>query len=112
MNRVTKIEINTDSQTLIYELNGEQRMLKLDSDEAMLLLPHLWYQLGFQRYGYTWLGEAVPYPFDDMIRIQELVYASKPDVIIETACRKKGSLLFYASLLKVMNNGRVLSIGD
>jgi cephalosporin hydroxylase len=45
-----------------------------------------------------------------MIRIQEIIYKLKPDVIIETGIAHGGSLIFYASLCKAMEKGRVIGI--
>ena len=45
-----------------------------------------------------------------MIRIQEVIYAVKPDVILETGVAHGGSLIFYASLCKAMERGRVIGI--
>jgi cephalosporin hydroxylase len=47
---------------------------------------------------------------DDMVRIQEVIYAVRPDVIIETGVAHGGSLVFYASLCKAMDRGRIVGI--
>jgi cephalosporin hydroxylase len=47
---------------------------------------------------------------EDLIRIQEVVYRIKPDVLIETGIAHGGSLVFYASLFKAMGRGRVIGI--
>ena len=44
------------------------------------------------------------------MRIQEVVFAVQPDVIIETGVAHGGSLIFYASLCKAMGKGRVVGI--
>ena len=45
-----------------------------------------------------------------MIRAQEVIYRVQPDVIIETGVAHGGSLMFYASLCKVIGMGRVIGI--
>jgi cephalosporin hydroxylase len=45
-----------------------------------------------------------------MLRLQEVIYTIKPDVIIETGVAHGGSLIFYSSLCKAMNHGRVIGI--
>ena len=45
-----------------------------------------------------------------MIRVQEVFYRIKPDVIIETGVAHGGSLVFYAGLCKIMGHGRVIGI--
>ncbi|HEX3694636.1 MAG TPA: CmcI family methyltransferase [Polyangia bacterium] len=47
---------------------------------------------------------------DDMIRIQEVIYRLRPDVLIETGVAHGGSLVFYASLFKAMGRGRVVDV--
>jgi cephalosporin hydroxylase len=42
--------------------------------------------------------------------MQEAIFQIKPDVIIETGIAHGGSLIFYSSLCKVMENGRVIGI--
>src|ERR1700737_2669358 len=47
---------------------------------------------------------------DDMIRAQEVIYAVRPTVVVETGVAHGGSLVFYASLLKAMGGGRVIGV--
>ena len=44
------------------------------------------------------------------MRIQEVIYAVKPNVIVETGVAHGGSLVFYASLFEAMGNGRVIGV--
>src|SRR5260370_30684387 len=45
-----------------------------------------------------------------MIRIQEVINSIRPDVIVESGIAHGGSLIFYASLCKVIGRGRVIGI--
>jgi cephalosporin hydroxylase len=45
-----------------------------------------------------------------MIRIQEVIFNIKPDLIIETGVAHGGSLIFYASLCKAMEKGRIIGV--
>jgi len=47
---------------------------------------------------------------EDIVRIQEVIYALQPDVIIETGVAHGGSLVFYASLFSAMGKGRVIGV--
>ena len=47
---------------------------------------------------------------EDILRVQEVIYSVKPDVIIETGIAHGGSLIYYASLCKIMGKGRVIGI--
>ena len=61
-------------------------------------------------YNFSWMGRPIiQYP-QDMIAMQELIYQQKPDLIIETGIAHGGSLIYYASIMEMMGNGRVLGI--
>ncbi|SHK36790.1 Cephalosporin hydroxylase [Desulfatibacillum alkenivorans DSM 16219] len=92
---------------------GEVREMGVGSAEAFEIISKLWLRSGWDAkyvYGFSWLGRPVIQLPDDMIRIQEVVYAVKPDVIVETGVAHGGSLVFYASLLKAMEKGRVIGV--
>ena len=43
--------------------------------------------------------------------MQEIIWKVKPDVIVETGIARGGSLIFYASMLKLLeNNGIVIGV--
>src|SRR4051812_44214561 len=44
------------------------------------------------------------------MRVQEVIAAVKPDVIVETGIAHGGSLVFYATLCKAMGRGRVIGV--
>ena len=44
------------------------------------------------------------------MRLQEVIYRVKPDVIVETGIAHGGSLIFYASLCKAIGKGRVIGV--
>ena len=64
---------------------------------------HLYHARGAQTYNDThWLGVPTQKLPLDMWAFQELIFANKPDVIIETGTYKGGSSFFYATLLDWM----------
>lgn len=57
-----------------------------------------------------WMGVRVlKNPFD-LWSYQELLFETKPDLVIETGTFNGGSTLFYAGLLELIGSGRVVSI--
>jgi cephalosporin hydroxylase len=61
-------------------------------------------------YNFTWMGRPIiQYP-QDMIAMQEIIWAIKPDLIIETGIAHGGSLIYYASILELIGKGEVLGI--
>ncbi|MBW1989553.1 MAG: cephalosporin hydroxylase family protein [Deltaproteobacteria bacterium] len=62
-------------------------------------------------YNFSWLGIPIIQHPADLIAFQELVWTVKPRLIIETGVAHGGSMVFYASLLKMMDiPGRVIGI--
>jgi cephalosporin hydroxylase len=108
-----KLEIDTEAKTLIQEVNGEKRVLDLYTKEAFEILSLQWVKVGWnQQYAYTfsWMGRPIIQLPEDMLRTQEVIYRVKPDVIIETGIAHGGSLIYSASLCKVMGKGRVIGV--
>jgi cephalosporin hydroxylase len=108
-----KLTINTERKQVTIEQNGATRTLDLYSREAFEEISRQWLKVGWnQKYPYTfsWMGRPIIQLPEDMIRVQEVVYRIKPDVIIETGVAHGGSLIFYASLFKAMGKGRVIGV--
>ncbi len=95
------------------EEDGKTATYKLDTPEAFALISQVWLRAGWDNkhvYSFTWMGRPVIQLPEDMLRIQELIYSIKPDVIIETGVAYGGTLVFYASLCKIMERGRVVGV--
>ena len=66
-----------------------------------------------QKYSYhfEWCGRPIiQYP-QDMIAMQEIIWKVQPDLIIETGVAHGGSLIFYASLMEMMESMGITSGG-
>ena len=61
-------------------------------------------------YSFAWMGRPLIQLPEDMLRIQEVLYRTKPDVLLETGIAHGGSLVFYASLFRAMGHGRVIGV--
>ncbi|EIT84628.1 cephalosporin hydroxylase [Fictibacillus macauensis ZFHKF-1] len=108
-----KISIDTEAGTLYYEKHNVMKNVSLYSKESFELLSNLWTKVGWNEkyiYTFSWLGRPIIQLPEDMIRIQELIYKIQPDVIIETGVAHGGSLIYYASLCKAMDKGRVIGV--
>jgi cephalosporin hydroxylase len=108
-----KLTIDTTEKTLICEINRQKQVLGLYTKEAFELISLQWVKIGWdQKYSYTfsWLGRPLLQLPEDLMRIQEVIYQVKPDVIIETGVAHGGSLIYYASLFKAMGKGRVVGV--
>ena len=108
-----KIIIDDDEKILAIETSDERKTMPLYSQEAFEIISHQWLKTGWnEKYVYTfsWMGRPIIQLPEDMIRIQEVIYQIKPDVIIETGVAHGGSLIYYASLCKAMEKGRIIGI--
>jgi len=102
--------IDNERQLIVLEDKTE---VPLYSPEGFAIISDLWLKVGWDQkhlYSFAWMGRPVIQLPDDMLRIQEVIYTLKPDVIVETGIAHGGSLIFYASLCKAMELGRVIGI--
>lgn len=108
------IKIDLEKARIIREDESGAVSYPFGSPEAFSLISKIWLRCGWDTkyiYSFTWLGRPIIQLPEDMIRIQEVIYQVKPDVIIETGVAHGGSLVFYASLLKAMGHpGRVIGV--
>jgi len=54
-------------------------------------------------YNNSWLGRPVIQLSQDMVAMEELIWATKPDLIIETGIARGGSIVFSASMLALLD---------
>jgi len=108
-----KLCIDTVTRTLTVNDGDRERTLPLYSDEAFGYISDQWLKVGWNQkyvYSFSWMGRPIIQLPEDVLRIQEVIYRIKPDVIIETGVAHGGSLIFYACLLKAMGKGRVIGV--
>ena len=101
------------SQAIIVDGNGESQSHDLSTSEAFDAVSRAWLRSGWDAkyvYSFTWLGRPIIQNPEDMIRLQELIFAVKPDVIVETGIAHGGSLIFSASLGHLLGKGRVIGV--
>src|SRR3954469_13133783 len=73
----------------------------MGTPEAFEVVSRAWLRAGWDNkhiYSFTWLGRPIIQLPEDIIRLQEVIYSVRPDVIIETGIAHGGGLVFYASL--------------
>ncbi len=106
--------ISIDLEKGLVKIDGERSAVyRLGTPEAFALISKIWLRAGWDNkyvYSFTWMGRPIIQLPEDMVRLQEVIYEVKPDVIIETGIAHGGSLVFYASLCKAMEKGRVVGI--
>jgi len=94
-----------DAHGMFLKERGE-RIESLASDGTFADLSINWLDQSVRRqyvYNFDWLGRPIiQYP-QDMVAMQELVWATRPDVIVETGIAHGGSLILSASLLALLD---------
>jgi cephalosporin hydroxylase len=61
-------------------------------------------------YNFDWLGRPFIQVPQDIVALQEIIWKTKPDLIIETGIAHGGGLIFYASMLELLGEGEVIGI--
>ena len=107
-----KVTVDGD-RVAVFGADGVRDEYDIGSPEAFRILSKLWLRSGWDVkyvYSFTWLGRPIIQLPEDLLRLQEVIYRVKPDVILETGVAHGGSLVFYASLCKAMSKGRVIGV--
>lgn len=108
-----KLTLDTNAKTLTVDDDGLSKIHDLYTKAAFEIISREWVRVGWnQKYPYTfsWMGRPVIQLPEDMIRMQEVIHQIKPDVIVETGVAHGGSLIYYSSICKAMDKGRVIGI--
>lgn len=96
-----------------FEAHKKQQSLALGEDHA-LFQRAVETVVELDRYDYTylwsWLGLPIIQMPADVLATQEVIWATKPDVIVETGIARGGSMIFLASMLQLLGNGTVIGI--
>lgn len=97
-----------------FEIQNQEMIKKLGTSNDVQAITQQWFNSTFPyeySYHFRWMGiPIIQYP-QDMVAMQEIIWQVKPDLIIETGIARGGSLIFYASMLKMMDiEGEVLGI--
>jgi cephalosporin hydroxylase len=73
-------------------------------DDGFALLSRWWTQSSWQRkysYQFNWLGRPIIQLPADVIMMQEIIWRTRPNVIVETGIAHGGSVVLHASLLQM-----------
>ena len=79
-----------------YVIFGKKKY-HIGSKKAFEILSKIWLRSGWDTkyvYSFSWMGRPIIQLPDDLIRIQEIIYDVKPNVIIETGIAHGGGLIF------------------
>ena len=108
------IRIDLEQGWVSEDVGGSEIRHPLGSAQGFALVSRTWLRAGWDAkyvYSFTWLGRPIIQLPEDLLRVQEVIYSHRPTLIIETGVAHGGSLVYYASLFKLMGiAGRVIGI--
>ena len=89
-----------------FQAERRERIAALGSDEPLQAQSRDWLRATMQAgyvYNFAWMGRPIiQYP-QDMVAMQELIWATRPDLIIETGIAHGGSIILSASMLALLD---------
>ena len=107
------IVIDEEKNKLVVSRNGKTIEYGIGTPEAFREISKVYLRSGWDNkyvYSFSWLGRPIIQLPDDMLRIQEVIFNVKPDVILEIGVAHGGSLIYSASICHAMSHGRVIGL--
>lgn len=103
----------TPSAHADYRQEKQQRIAGFADDAEFRALSERWRAMALERKymnNFSWLGRPmIQLPMDAMA-MQEIIWAVKPDLIVETGVAHGGSVVLSASMLELLGQGEVLGV--
>ena len=96
-----------------YRAEKRARIDAYGHDDEFRALSNAWRVLALRKQymnNFSWLGRPLIQLPSDAMAMQEIIWAVKPDLIIETGVAHGGSVVLSASLLELLGHGEVLGI--
>lgn len=96
-----------------FELERRRNTLGMGRDAALFEEAcDLVVKAGAYRYSYlwSWMGVPIIQMPADIVATQEAIWKSRPTVIVETGVARGGSLVFSASMLALIGEGKVIGV--
>ena len=97
-----------------FETEKRARIAAMAADAGFRRLSREWFDASCRhRYSYhfTWLGlPVIQYP-QDIVALQEIIWRTRPELVVETGIARGGSLVLHASMLELLGGrGRVVGV--
>ena len=61
-------------------------------------------------YVWEWLGVPIIQVPTDIVVLQEIIWQTRPQAVVETGVARGGSVIFFASMLELLGRGRVIGV--
>ena len=89
----------------------EENIERQWQDKELVTLSRDWVEK-IQPYNYchsfTWMGQTIIQAPQDIVAMQEIIWQTQPELIIETGIARGGSMVFYASMLELLGGDRTV----
>lgn len=92
-----------------FEREVEENIQGLGADGDLARVSQEWMERITERryaYNFRWLGRPIIQLPQDILAMQEILWAVQPKVVVETGVAHGGSAIFYASMLELMGGDR------
>lgn len=96
-----------------YREEKRQRVTGFADDAEFRALSNAWRAMALERKymnNFSWLGRPLIQVPMDAMAVQEIIWAVKPDLVIETGVAHGGSLVLSASILEMLGQGEVVGV--
>lgn len=97
-----------------FEKRNTEKIRGMAEDGDLRSVSRQWFEHSSRHeysYHFRWLGLPILQFPQDIVALQEIVWAVKPRLVVETGVARGGSLVFYASLLEMIGGeGTVVGV--
>src|SRR5580698_2721665 len=109
--RATKMVVDDEIE---FRAARQAAIPKQAADEDLRDATVAWMRKTFSHgytYNFEWMGRPIIQFPQDIMALQEIIWRTKPEVIVETGVARGGSTVFFASMLALLGGQRhVISI--
>lgn len=95
---------NQERELAVQRLSNDQNLRDLSLQWMIAADQHKY------SYNFSWLGRPIIKLPADIVVMQEVIWRTRPDLIIETGIAHGGSLVLSASILELIGHGQVLGV--
>lgn len=96
-----------------FEDQKRQNASRMSADPAVRAAAHTLYAKAYEHdytYMWSWMGVPIIQSPDDICAMQEIIWETRPQVIVETGVARGGSILFSAAMLQLLGEGKVVGV--
>ncbi|MEM9419941.1 MAG: CmcI family methyltransferase [Planctomycetota bacterium] len=96
-----------------FEAKKRQDATRMSQDPAVRDAANTLYAKAYEydyTYMWSWMGVPIIQSPDDICAMQEIIWETKPQVIVETGVARGGSILFSAAMLQLLGEGKVIGV--